>query len=913
MAIAKLLSKIIVVDDDLTNITALKNMLRPFYEVYTALNAEKMFSLLEKITPDLILLDVEMPEISGYEAIRRLKKDEHLKVIPVIFITANTDEKSENEGLYLGAADYVTKPVSTPLLIRRIENQIAISARDQQLSAANARLKTVIANYAGVIWSVDKDEVFNLFNGLLLNKIGVTSSRFEGKTITDALSQGPYQDAIEYVRKTFSEGPQEWYSEYRGIKVHAYTSPVMNDDGRVAGVVGSVDDLTEMLELQGKFERTAARLEAVVANYPGVICAADQNMNISLFNGLILPVLLGRDYPIGERGISDILRKDEYSHILQIMRKALVHGLQDGSFNKNGNVFHMTATPMLESDGSVTGVVCRIDDVTEMTMLQQQLGYALEEARKASRIAEDASRAKSGFLANMSHEIRTPMNAIIGMVQIAAKTREVDKLKYCLSNIGSSSAHLLNLINDILDMSKIEAGKLELDEAPFDLEKTLMKVCDLVIDKTEQKGIKFSSVLDAAMHTLYVGDELRLSQVITNLLSNAVKFTPEKGRIELSIREIIAEKEYSILRFSVKDSGIGMTQEQINRLFNAFEQADISTARKFGGTGLGLSIAKSIVEKMHGRIWVESEPERGSEFLFEVRLERSEQQYNLVLNERIHPADIFMLVLDANAEERAYLKSIVNSLGVVQVDEAETVRQAIGLVKRAQTEGKPYDIAFADIDFYDKSNADTLKASGILLNEHNIVAMASFLTWDRIENRARSVGITRFVPKPLFRSAVLNALNGVLGDAGKHMSIPSDDDDLRAIPDLRHLTVLLAEDVEINREILITLLEETGLQIETAENGRIAVELFRLNPQKYDMVIMDVQMPEMDGYQATRAIRSMPVEWALRVPIVAMTANVFKEDVDKCHASGMNDHIPKPVDVNTVIRKITQHCGIASE
>ena len=395
---------------------------------------------------------------------------------------------------------------------------------------------------------------------------------------------------------------------------------------------------------------------------------------------------------------------------------------------------------------------------------------------------EDAlknSRAKSDFLSRMSHEIRTPMNAIIGMTKIADNTNDIGKLRYCLATIGVSSAQLLGLINDILDVSKIEAGKFELDFAPFNIEKSLMKVCNLIIDSAERKGQKFDVILGNNMRVHYLGDELRLSQVITNLLSNAVKFTPENGTITLTVEEKQRKEDGSVLRFTVADTGIGMTQEQIGRLFTSFEQADESITRKFGGTGLGLSISKSIIDKMNGTIWVDSEINKGTTFTFDIELKWAAQQSGGVIVNGITPSDLKLLIVEGKETED--------------------------------------------------------------------------------------------------------------------------------VPDFSDVTLLLAEDVDINREIFITLLENTNVKIDIAENGLIAVQKFTANPEQYNMIIMDVQMPEMDGYEATKTIRALDLPKAKSIPIIAMTANAFKEDVDKCIACGMNDHLAKPVDIKVVIGKILSY------
>jgi len=511
---------IFIVDDKETNLSVAKDALKDQYRVLNALSAARMFNLLEKITPDLILLDIEMPDMNGYEAIKRLKADERFASIPVIFLTAKIDEKSEQTGFDLGAADYMSKPFSAPLLLKRIEHQLLIAQQTKELIAA-------------------------------VNK------------------------------------------------------------------------------------------------------------------------------------------------------------------------------------------------------------------------AENASLAKGNFLSNMSHEIRTPINAILGMTQIAMKSDDMQKIKYCLEMIDNSSSHLLRLINDILDMSKIEAGMLQLEKAPFNLENMLTKICNLITEKIIVKNIQLNVEISPDIRTKYVGDELRLSQVIANLLSNAVKFTPGGGTIDLIVKGETKEK-YTDLHFTVRDTGIGMSDDQILTLFKAFVQADSSTSRKFGGTGLGLAISKSIVEKMGGRIYVQSKSGEGSSFFVEIRLDHEESQND----------------------------------------------------------------------------------TGVTLNQ----------TFD--------------------------------------------------IPDFSSITLLLAEDVEINREIVLSLLEDTKITIDTAENGQIAVDKFKQNPGKYNIIIMDVNMPEMDGREATRIIRSLDMEWAKNIPIIALTANVFKEDIDTCHDAGMTDHLSKPLEIDTVIKKIKHYCSL---
>ncbi len=517
------------------------------------------------------------------------------------------------------------------------------------------------------------------------------------------------------------------------------------------------------------------------------------------------------------------------------------------------------------------------------------------------KIAEQASKAKSDFLSRMSHEMRTPMNAIIGMTRIAEKTDDVDRLKYCLSMIGVSSAHLLDLINDILDMSKIEAGKLELNETPFHLEKTLIKICNLIMDSVEQKHIDLKVIIDPDVGQMYIGDELRLKQVLTNLLSNALKFTPEGGRIALSVEEAERDQKFSRLRFAVSDTGIGMNQEQMQRLFRAFEQADNSISRKFGGTGLGLVISKNIVEKMGGTIWTVSEPGQGSTFTFEVLIQRvrDEQPAAPVFA----PAAVRLLVVDGDVGVRKYFRSIVGHHHI-SVEEADSGAQAILAVEASAKAGLPYDGIFIDRALPDMDALEIVRGFHGAADPDTIVVMTSFFAWSGMDKTARGVGIRRFMTKPLFSSTIMECLEAML--PGKAVQKPRE---VAARQDLSGLTILLVEDVEINREIFSALLEDTGVIVHTAENGREAIEKFASDMERYDMIFMDIQMPEMDGYQATRHIRALDSDRAKSIPIIAMTANAFSEDVERSLAYGMNGHLTKPINEEDVIEKILFFSG----
>ncbi|MDR2517766.1 MAG: response regulator [Spirochaetaceae bacterium] len=584
-----------------------------------------------------------------------------------------------------------------------------------------------------------------------------------------------------------------------------------------------------------------------------------------------------------------------------------------------------------KEEGSSSCFMLILTDVTQLT--QARIG------------AEQASRAKSDFLSRMSHEMRTPMNAIIGMTHIARGAADPERKDYCLDKIDEASNHLLGVINDILDMSKIEANKFELSPVEFNFERMIMKVTNVVNFRIEEKHQKFAVHLDPKIPSTLIADDQRLAQVITNLLSNAVKFTPENGTIRLEACleacRLAAypapeppvdsaagngdggdKPEYTV-RISVSDTGIGITDEQKSRLFTSFEQADGGISRKFGGTGLGLAISKRIVEMMGGEIHVESAADQGSTFIFTIRAKQGQEVRRGLLREGVNYQNLRMLLADDDADVREYFSEIIKSLGL-SCDTAASGEEALRLVRQ---NGK-YDIYFIDWKMPDISGIElTREIKAEPGGADAVVILVSATDWGVIEQEARQAGVDKFIPKPLFSSAIADVINQALGKEAVYARVTNSSSlDTGSVSTAAHTaygaeaasgeenaddfsgaTIILAEDVEINREIVLTLLEPTGLAIDCAENGAMALKLFGDNPEKYDLIFMDVHMPEMDGFEATRQIRALNVPRAGEIPIVAMTANVFKEDIDKCLAAGMNDHVGKPLDMTIVMEKLRKY------
>jgi len=552
-------------------------------------------------------------------------------------------------------------------------------------------------------------------------------------------------------------------------------------------------------------------------------------------------------------------------------------------------------------------------DVTNMAVGLSVLGFILASVLIIVLIRMDAAknksdtenRHKSAFLANMSHEIRTPMNAIIGMTTIGKSALDPVRKDYCFTKIEDASNHLLGVINDILDMSKIEANKFELAPAEFEVEKMLQRVVNVVNFRVEEKHQKFSVHIDRAIPHTLIGDDQRIAQVITNILWNAIKFTPENGSITLAVRLAEKTNEKCTLKISITDTGIGISPEQQERIFRSFEQAESSTTRKYGGTGLGLAISRSIVELMGGNIWVMSEQGKGSVFTFTIPLQRGSNEKQIPFLENINVKNVRVLTVDDDPDILTYFFEIAQSFGIT-CDVAISGEKALQLVD--QKGG--YHIYFIDWKMPVMDGIQLAREIKSRVSENSIVIMISAVEWSTIADEAKTAGVDKFLSKPLFPSTIAEIINECLG-VDKNQTEKSQSEEIAGI--FAERRILLVEDVEINREIVQTLLEPTQLKIECAENGAEAVRMFMETPNKYDMIFMDIQMPVMDGYEATKRIRAVEAELnksdnsRKQIPIIAMTANVFKEDIEKCLENGMNSHVGKPIDFDEVLLSLKSY------
>ncbi len=515
--------------------------------------------------------------------------------------------------------------------------------------------------------------------------------------------------------------------------------------------------------------------------------------------------------------------------------------------------------------------------------------------RVMAREAEAANRAKTDFLSTMSHDIRTPMNAIIGLTTIAEKNLgDREAVADNLRKISLAGNHLLTLINDILDISKVESGKLSLSPITFSIVETAENLVNLSQAMIKEKNIVFSFRTNHIEKEYLYADQLRLNQIYINILSNAIKYTMPGGSVSVDLREEKSEKEGCVrLIYRVEDTGIGMSPEFLEKMYQPFSRQTDSRVNSIQGTGLGLAITRQMVELMNGTIECRSELEKGTTFTITLDLPVAEKQLEEL---RIDHVDALIADDDPILLETA-VDTLV-SLGI-HTDRANNGLEALDMIRRRHEAGKDYDVVILDWKMPDPDGIETIKRIRKEIDAPIPILLTSAYDWSDIEEEAKAAGANGFVSKPLFRSGMYEKINELLGMEVKAVE-PTED-----YSDLAGLNILIAEDNDINWEIISTMLSMFGITSERAENGRICTEkMAEATEGRYDLIFMDIQMPEMNGLDATRNIRKMDNRWAASIPIIAMTADAFSENVAECLQAGMNGHIAKPVDLKLVIKEI---------
>ena len=528
--------------------------------------------------------------------------------------------------------------------------------------------------------------------------------------------------------------------------------------------------------------------------------------------------------------------------------------------------------------------------------MRESLGrsHALKEALNE---AEQANKAKTAFLSNMSHEIRTPMNAIIGLNNIALNEPDVPpKVVEYLTKIGDSAQHLLGIINDILDMSRIESGRMAIRNEEFSFAKGLEQVNTIISGQCRDKGLEYECRVNGKIDDYYIGDDMKLKQVMINILGNAVKFTPEGGKVTFLIEEGPRFDRKASLRLVISDTGIGMSEEYLPHLFDAFSQEDSSSTNVYGSTGLGMPITKSIVELMNGQIDVESEKGVGTTFTVTVTLGESDRKDSDMDEDELKPHEMSVLVIDDDLIALEHAQIILGQVGI-KCETVSSGAEGLEMVRMHHARREDFDLVLVDWRMPDMDGVETTRQiRAIVGNETPIIILTSF-NWDEVADEAREAGVDTFVPKPLFAAAVLEEFRSAFKRKSKSR--------MANHVDLEGRRVLLAEDVAVNAEIMVMVLSMREIEVDVAENGRVAVEMFNSSPEGYfDAILMDMRMPEMDGLEATRVIRSSAHADAKTIPIIALTANAFDEDVQRSLQAGLNAHLSKPVEPDALFKTL---------
>ena len=541
----------------------------------------------------------------------------------------------------------------------------------------------------------------------------------------------------------------------------------------------------------------------------------------------------------------------------------------------------------VDMPGGKLGVVCGFKNVDAETRKSLEQGKALRDALASAR---EANKAKTTFLSNMSHEIRTPMNAIIGLNNIAMNDPVTSpKTKEYLEKIDASAHHLLNIINDILDMSRIESGRMVIRNEEFSFSKALEQVNTIISGQCREKRLHYECRVNGKVDDYYIGDDMKLRQVMINILGNAVKFTPEGGRISFIIEETARFDRKCTLRFIIRDNGIGMSKSFLPHLFDAFTQEEGSGSNRYGSTGLGMPITKSIVELMNGHIEVESEKGVGTTFYVTITL--GEVDRESLIDEEDHilqPQDMRVLVIDDDPVACEHAKIILRQVGV-NCDIAESGLKGLEMVTMHHARRNPYHLILV---YWKMPEIDGLETTrrirSVIGHESGIIILTSY-NWDEIADEAKNAGVDSFAPKPLFVGTVMDEFRKAFRKKNEIL--------MASKADLKGCRILLAEDMDVNAEIMMMILSMREIEVDHAKNGKEAVEMFASHEDRYyDAILMDMRMPEMNGLEASKVIRAMDRSDAAALPIIALTANAFDEDVQRSMQAGLNAHLSKPVE-----------------
>ncbi|MEG2214868.1 MAG: response regulator [Oscillospiraceae bacterium] len=814
--------------------------------------------------PDVLLTDAELACVAQSK-----ETPVTVGIIPNLFPMSSFDSESgEFSGIIIDMLKLVSKHTGLELALREIELSRASPVR--WLKEKNTRL------IAGILKSPEflSDRALSLsapmFDGSIMF-VGRKGDNFidDDGDKTIAILNG-FQVATEYVREHFPN-------------YEILFCPTTEDC--LSAVVSGKADAT----LHNKYG-----LNYLLQNPHYDKLEMIHDISFSLSNCVAAlaeddPVLMS----IINKGL-DAVSDEEYNYVLisYTVANAYKMTLSDVLY-KYRAFFAVIAVLLLV----ILACLAAVAHIRQKNTVKLRAAYA--QTKEALAAAERASEAKGQFTSRMSHEIRTPLNAVMGYISIAkSNLSNPQKVGDCLSKSELAAKHLLGVINDVLDMSSIESGKIKIANSAFDLRQLISAATSIYYSQAKQNGVTFDVLLTDVTREKLIGDGLRLNQVLMNLLSNALKFTPEGGSVRLTAEQLITRDDTIYMRFTVSDTGIGMSEDFLRRLFSAYEQESAEIAQNYGGSGLGLAITKNLVTMMGGSIHAESEKGKGSVFSVELPFgvntadaPPTAQQYDF--------SGLRALIADADAASQRHMRDLFDRCGV-HTHFVASGGEALAELSRGDA---CYDLCLLDVCLPDLGVTELMTRIHALALASPPIFIAVTYDYSEISDEVMRLGLGHAVTKPLFQSTMFDLLVDLYGRASPAQT---------ADPGLRFdgKRLLLAEDNEMNREIATDILSTVGFEIDPAQNGRLALELFLLRDAGYyDAILMDIQMPEMNGYEAARAIRLSSHPQAATIPIIAMTANAFSEDVSAALAAGMNDHVAKPIDTNALYSTLGKYLG----
>jgi len=802
----------------------------------------------------------------------------------------------------------IRRPDGKPLyFISQIQDVTDRKRFERVIQESEAKYRALVEDQSDLISLAQPDGLLLFVNAAYAEFFLTTPEEMIGTNLFDYVAESDKEALYAHWRRVVSQrAPIQGENRSRlpdgSTRWVLWTNrAILGADG--AALIHSVGrDITERKQAEQALGESTQRYQSLYSRTPVMMHSIDSHGHLLNVSDQWLASLGYRlDEVIGRKS-SEFLTPESrlYAQTVvlpEFMRNGRISDISYQFVRKDGSIVDILLSAVAERDaaGNVARSLAVLTDVTERNRTQSALALAHSEALRARADAENAARSKSEYLANMSHEIRTPMNAIMGLTRLALEADLTSRQAQYLQKIEGASAALLRVLNDILDYSKIEAGKLDIEAIPFNLEEKLQAMASLFLPAIEEKGLELFIHIDRKVPRSIVGDPLRLEQVLNNLVGNAVKFT-ERGEIHLSVSVDERRRDRAIVRFSVRDTGIGLSPEQTENLFDAFEQADSSITRRFGGSGLGLTICRSLVELMGGAISVSSALGEGSVFTFTIDAQiREEHQDSRLLD------GLRTLIVDDQETSLAVMQDMFDSWHA-QVTTIADAASALAEVKRAEQQGAPFQLVILD---WRMPKISGLELAREIRHSHGsppTIIMVTAHQREALLAEAGDLQLDGVLDKPVIPSVLQEAIWKALYPASKplYAQPAQDKDPYEILKPLVGARVLLVEDNSLNQEVAAELLQKAGLQVDVAGSGAQAIE--KMSSERFDIVLMDLHMPGMDGLQATRQIRKM--SGGRTIPIIAMSAAAMERDKAACFAAGMNGHVAKPIMVEQLFETL---------